>query len=358
MIHEIKIKKEDIKPLIYFIITMFQQDNTHRQGTSSKSDLIGGFIDRWINKIPEDIIFNKSLLLEKSYSVVNDYFIYGSKSEKNAPDILGLKEKEGDKLVKFAEYDGNKWMQIDGKPHIEIKTFRKRQNLISVRDTQLDDDNYYMFIESNIDLDYLINLFDISIFNDEVLEKIKMSNLFIKENPQDIILQPQKIILDETDNIGTLKILRVIKGVDYRKRSTLCHSGENVYYLKDIEKANRVTAANCNSYFKDVFKYNKETKMYSATWQDTKMIDIYAENIEGLKILKKNKKSFYCETDKECSIYNFKLDANTLYKVELEIFERSSKWNEYVALKNQFSVSLDKTQELIELFDKLYNSIK
>lgn len=351
MRNEINISKEDVKPLIYFIIAMFQQENTHRQGTSAKSDLIGGFIDRWINKIPEDIIFNKYLLLNKPYSVVNDYFVYGPQSEKNAPDILGL--RVGEKIVRFAEYDKNKWVQIEGMPHIEIKTFRKNQKLVSVRDTQLNDDDYYMFIESDIAVDYLVNLFDLNCFDDEVRKKIQMNNCFIKENSEGILLQPPKIITNEIDTLGTLNIITIIKGSDFRKRATICNPGEDVYYLKNIEEVKKVTRPNCDCYFKDVFKYDHRIDMYIVTWESLKTIAMYAENIKRLKILKKNKKSFYCKTTDECSIYNFKLKANTLYKVDLEIFERNSKWNEYVALKNQFSDCLDKTEELITLFDKI-----
>ena len=61
----IEITKEDLYPLLYFIVEMYQAETSHRQGTSSKSDFIGGFIDRWINKLPENLIFNKLILLNK-----------------------------------------------------------------------------------------------------------------------------------------------------------------------------------------------------------------------------------------------------------------------------------------------------
>lgn len=69
----IQVSKSYILPLMYFIISKFQDENVHMQGISSKSDLIGGYIDRWINKLPENLIFNKFLLKDKSYSVINDY---------------------------------------------------------------------------------------------------------------------------------------------------------------------------------------------------------------------------------------------------------------------------------------------
>jgi len=345
------IKKEDIKPLLYFIIAMFQQENTHRQGTSAKSDLIGGFIDRWINKIPEDMIFNKFLLKDKPYSAINDYFVYGAQSEKNAPDILGL--KLNDRIIKFAEYDSNKWVRIAGMPHIEIKTFRKNQKLVSVRDTQLKDDDYYMFIEADFAVDYLVAMFEDECFNEQIREKIQMDCTFIKENSSGVLLQPPKINKNKDDMLGTLAVLTVIKGSDFKKKATLCESSEDVYYLKNIEEASRVTSPNRDCYFNDMFLYNPDIDMYNTTWNGSKTISMYATNVKKLKILKVNKKNFYCRPEENCSIYNFKLEANKLYKVDIEIFERSSKWNEYVALKNQFTDEMDRTSELIALFDAL-----
>ena len=120
--------------------------------------MLGGYIDRWINKIPENLLFNNLLLKDKNYKVINDYFIYGAKSDKNAPDILGLKANGN--ILKFAEFFDNTWVPVEGMPYIEVKSFRQNQKLVSVRETQLKDDNYYVFVESDFKPDYLISMFD------------------------------------------------------------------------------------------------------------------------------------------------------------------------------------------------------
>lgn len=353
---KIDVTKEDIKPLLYFIISMFQQETIHRQGTSSKSDLIGGFIDRWINKIPEDLIFRKHLLLNKNYSVINDYFVYGMKSKKNAPDILGLQIEN--QIIKFTEYDTNEWLQIEGMPHIEIKTFRKNQRLVSVRDTQLEDDNYYIFVESNFDNDYLIHLFDEQYLERETLDKITMSNQFIKDNSQQILIQPPKILIDNKESIGTLEIITIVRGSEFKKRATLCKEEENVFYLKNIVEVTSVRGGlEIPKKFNEIFQYNSETDMYEAEWEASKLIPIYAQNVNKLEILKINKKNFYCKSSKECQLYNYNLKAGVIYKVELEIFQRNSGWNEYVALKNQFPENINCEAQLLILLDEIANNI-
>ena len=156
---EVAISRSDILPLVYFIISMFQREKNHRQGISEKSDLIGGYIDRWINKLSENIIFNKVLLENKDYKVVNDYFIYGndknSRADKNAPDILGLKTNNGD-IIRFAEFNNKTWIKCSNMPYIEVKTYKTNQKLIVIRETQLQDDNFYVLVESNFAPDYLI----------------------------------------------------------------------------------------------------------------------------------------------------------------------------------------------------------
>ena len=60
----IKIHKEDLLKSIYFIIAKIQNQNSVAMpgALSSKGDLMGGIFDRWINTVPESIIFNKILL--------------------------------------------------------------------------------------------------------------------------------------------------------------------------------------------------------------------------------------------------------------------------------------------------------
>ena len=60
----VEIKKNDILKAIYFItaITQKQQGASMQGALSSKGDLMGGIFDRWINTVPEGILFNNIIL--------------------------------------------------------------------------------------------------------------------------------------------------------------------------------------------------------------------------------------------------------------------------------------------------------
>jgi hypothetical protein len=348
----IPVTKRDILPLIYFIVSMFQQENNHRQGTSSKSDMLGGYIDRWINKIPENLLFNNLLLKDKNYKVINDYFIYGAKSDKNAPDILGLKANGN--ILKFAEFFDNTWVPVEGMPYIEVKSFRQNQKLVSVRETQLKDDNYYVFVESDFKPDYLISMFDDSFFDKGILDSIRMSEQFIKSNNSGIITQTQPVSPFECGEIGSIGIITVIKGDDFRKRTTRCVEKENVYYVKEITIRERVTGSNADKRFDEMFEYNSTKGAYELSWNNKQLIPVVCDNPENIRIKKINKKSLIIETAGPCSIYDEQLEANRYYSIEIAEFERSSGWIEYVGLKNQYAGDVDRTEELLALLDYLY----
>jgi hypothetical protein len=100
--HSIIINKEDVIPFIYFVCSMAQRGKMYG-GISGKSDYMGGVFDRWINIIPEGVIFNKYFLpkIDKKLEVISDYYEYDPKKSGIAPDVLGI--KIGEKAVPFVE---------------------------------------------------------------------------------------------------------------------------------------------------------------------------------------------------------------------------------------------------------------
>ena len=61
---KIEIKRNDVLKAVYFITALTQkQHGSSMQGAlSSKGDLMGGIFDRWINTVPEGIVFNNIIL--------------------------------------------------------------------------------------------------------------------------------------------------------------------------------------------------------------------------------------------------------------------------------------------------------
>src|SRR3989344_5472033 len=90
--HEILITKQDVAPYIYFVCSMAQRGRMYG-GLSGKSDYIGGVFDRWINIIPESVIFNKYFLpkIADNLQVISDYYEYDPKKSGIAQVVLGEK---------------------------------------------------------------------------------------------------------------------------------------------------------------------------------------------------------------------------------------------------------------------------
>lgn len=353
MIQKVDIKIKDLLKLLYFIISKFEQDSSHRQGTSSKDDLIGGFIDRWINKLPESLIFNNLLFANKNYSVIPDYFIYNKNLAKNAPDVLGLKCRNG-KIIKFAEFIDNTWIAAEGMPYLEVKTNKKNQRLFGVRNSQLKREHYYIIVESDIKPNYLKSVFASNLFEENNLKSILMDNNFIKKDPANTIKQPSKIYpFDIDEQIGTLKVVNIIKGKDLLLLGNRCKEKEGIYYIKDIKEKDRITNPNSDEKFIKYFFYNEDNGLFEKTFNGKQIVRIKAKNAENIKIRKINKGSIYIETEGKCAIYDIPLKSGRKYKIEISLFDRSSSWVEHIAYKDS-DCNIDRTEELISLFDDIY----
>jgi hypothetical protein len=152
----IEITRDVLERMVYFVLLKYAGDPLHHQGTSAKRDLIGGYIERWLNRIAETTIFDH-LLEDKKYKAVSDFFLYKNDTEKIAPDILGLKLESG-KMIPFSKYKNGTWVMVPKMPRIEVKVVRKDQKLVGVRDNQFIND-FYVFVESDLEPNYLTALF-------------------------------------------------------------------------------------------------------------------------------------------------------------------------------------------------------
>lgn len=163
--HEILITKQDVAPYIYFVCSMAQRGRMYG-GLSGKSDYIGGVFDRWINIIPESVIFNKYFLpkIADNLEVISDYYEYDPKKSGIAPDVLGV--KIGTKAIPFVEYV-NKWRALNNAPQIEVKSFKKGQYMVSLRN-QSYDKKYLVMAETNLDSDYLLPFFEQTVTGEDI----------------------------------------------------------------------------------------------------------------------------------------------------------------------------------------------
>lgn len=355
----IDIKVEDLENIMYFILSMFDESEVHLQGTSSKGDLLGGYIDRWVNKIAEEVTFNELLLKNKNYKAVVDYFIYNSNNAKNNSDILGI--TNGSDLIKFTNFNYDKWEQIDGMPFIEVKTFRKSHKLCSIRIPQWDESHYYVFAETNFKNDYLKSYFKSEVFSDDIYENIHMEDEFIIDNSKNIIKQPKKISPYE-GYIGTMNLIGIFSGKQLKDYCTLCNSGispKYIYDIKELDPSHRVRGKyDIPIKIDEIEKPGKFISYVDGILKIENCVDMLVTNKDAIEVLKENLRSIYIKCNSNCKINQFELKEGSTYVIYFQTFDRSSSWDELVGYKEVFRSLQDSTNSLIEELDKIAESFE
>ena len=335
--HEILITKQDVAPYIYFVCSMAQRGRMYG-GLSGKSDYIGGVFDRWINIIPESVIFNKYFLpkIADNLEVISDYYEYDPKKSGIAPDVLGV--KIGTKAIPFVEYV-NKWRALNNAPQIEVKSFKKGQYMVSLRN-QSYDKKYLVMAETNLDSDYLLPFFEQTVIGEDIYNKLKMDdNVFIKENLNKDLSSVTKIKRDNT-NLGSLKLITVCLANDFMRYSNLCGEGGSPFYIKEINETRTPKTLPQTMTFSEWIN-KKIDNLYS--WKENKLdnnkkhtlIDVYVENADKIQVLKNSKSSITIYTISKAKINDTELEANKTYIIKFQLLDRSgAKSGEYFMHKS------------------------
>jgi hypothetical protein len=325
-VKKITINKQDVIPYIYFVCSMAQRGRMYG-GLSGKSDYIGGVFDRWINIIPESVIFNKYFLpkISDNLEVISDYYEYDPKKSGIAPDVLGI--KIGTKAIPFVEYQ-NKWRPLNNAPQIEVKSFKKGQYMVNLRN-QGYDKKYLVMVETNLDSDYLLPFFQQEVIDDNVYNKLKMDDsVFIKENLNKDLSSITKIKRDNTD-LGSLKLIIVCLANDFMKYSNLCNDGESPFYIKSINETLTPKTFPQTTPFSNWIN-KKIDSLYG--WKENrltnnkkhKLLDIYVENKNKIQVLKNSKSSITIYTTDKAKINDMELEKNKTYIIKFQLLDRSS----------------------------------
>jgi len=334
--NEIIINKQDVAPYIYFVCSMAQRGKMYG-GLSGKSDYIGGIFDRWINIIPESVIFNKYFLpkIAEKLEVISDYYEYNPKTSGIAPDVLGV--KIGTRAIPFVEYV-NKWHALNNAPQIEVKSFKKAQYMVSLRN-QGYDKQYLVMVETNLDSDYLLPFFEQIVTSEDIYNKLKMDDsAFIKNNENKDLSPVTKIKRDNT-NLGTLKLITVCLADDFMQYSNLCSGGESPFYIKEITETRTPRTLSQTTSFLDFVNKNKNN-LYS--WKENildnnqkhKLIDIYVENVGKIQFLKRSKSSITIYTTEKAKMNDTVLEAKKTYIIKFQLLDRSGNNGEYFMHKS------------------------
>lgn len=372
--NEISFNKEDILERIYFITKLVQnQKGTTMQGAlTSKSDSMGGIFDRFINTISDSLVFEKIIIpklnTDKEVHVVSDYYYY--KPSKNiagiAPDIFGI-IVDG-KQIPFTRFN-NKWEAVKGMPQIEVKTFKAKDQMISLRNQDYDDE-YLVLIDLNLRIDYLVPFLDATILNNALIQKMEMDDsVFIIEDKDSKITRVTPI--DYSSNtIGTLKLISITNATDFMKQTTLCKGNISVRRMKEInvrktkvvkgllhDKLN--TYANPSPRIKKLYEFNEKWKKKTNVGKNTALLDFSADKLDKIEICQYNVSSIVITALEEgCSFNGTALELGKQYTVSFETLDRSGNGGSEYFIQKQCAVYLNGLEDkLIQDLENVISSV-
>lgn len=372
---EITFNKDDIIERVYFITKLVQnQKSTTMQGAlTSKSDSMGGIFDRFINTLSDSLVFDKIILpqiqTDKEVSVISDYYYY--KPTKAiagiAPDIFGI--NVNGEQIPFTKFN-NKWEPADGMPQIEIKTFKAKDQMISLRNQDYDDE-YLVFVDLDLRIDYLVPFLDSNILNKDLIQKMQMNDSVFIIDDKDSKITKVTPIDYSSDNIGTLKLISVTNTIDFMQQATLCGGNISVRRMKEI-RVRKVNVksdllhdklslyANKSPRISELYEFNDLWRERYKIGNDVALLDFSADNIEKIEICKDNKNGIVITAlEKGCSFNGTTLEIGKQYTVSFETLNRSGNNGSEYFMQKQCAVYLNGIEkQLIDELENIINSVK
>ena len=358
---EFSVSNEMILNGAYWILMKFNADKFHRGLDSAKRDKFGGYLERWMNKVFEKPFFDALLKrYNKDYSVIYDDLIYKDVKLKTAPDVLGL--KTNDKIIPFGKYKET-WSHFKNMPKIEIKSYRHDHAVATTNVDQVAD--YYVFLNHNLDDDYLKTIFKDSFYENKNYQKItdnwRNLSVFYEGNSNILteVEKPKNILQN-----FNVRLLSIIKGEDWvnlskiakgavKESNRIKNAPEAPIVFKKIEENNSKTwhtnknplgKKNLNNMDLDKGKIKYLMPVFE-NFDETKSREVIAEITGSWKST-----IYFSKTEK------FKLNGKVYdkgdYKMLFDTFERTSGLDEHCALKDSLFV-FDKREDLISEFDKI-----
>lgn len=335
---EIEIKRDDIIPYVYFVCSLASESQTGMfGGLSLKSDYIGGIFDRWINIIPESIIFDKCILpivskrIDEKHEikVFSDFYKYDPRYVGIAPDVIGL--KTDNKVVPFVKYDDTSegkgyWVKQPDCPLIEVKSFKEKDYMISLRNQNYSG-KYLVMVSVKLSIDYLLPFFNKDLFTDSNIKILNMPNDFIISNKKGLLENTKSFSFDK-DNIGTLKLLSINTADDFMSISTKCFSGQSPRYFRNISER-KINKKNptvplkkvCSLQQSGLYKIND--KIFGTP--TIKTLDISISDIHSLEFVGNTKDKIVILSTKDgVEINGFQLKKGIQYNIEFGILDRSN----------------------------------
>lgn len=313
----------------------------------------------------------------QSAEIISDFYLYDPKTAGIAPDVIGIRTPND--TIPFAVFN-NKWVPVNNMPQIEVKTFKKAQKMISLRNQDYDG-KYLVMAESELRIDYLLPFFDASIFQDSIHSNLVMDDeTFIVSNSAGR-LQGIDTVNINNDEIGTITLLKVTTAEAFMDSATFCEGTVSVQYINGVEKKSKVPASASEEILLSEYCNKTEIGLYrfSDKWYEGytpenipyytkkssggasnaflyRTLDFYVDDIDSVSLIKKSNSSMYIRTNKSTRFNEFQLQENSIYKINFALLPRSSSTGtEYFMQKSLISHIGDYHKQLKNTLEVIIN---
>ena len=377
------VNKLDARKCLYFIAEMSQNiSDKGMYGTlAGKTDLMGGILDRWINTLCESVVFDKIILLDiwdpskPLPRVITDYYKYSPTQETTgiAPDVIGLQVDK--KVIPLAVFN-EKWVPVGDRPQIEVKSFKKNQQMVSLRD-QGYREKYLVMVETNFRVDYLLPLFEKDLLKYGVYEEMTMNDDIFLVSDSNHYISHLKEVDFKNDNLGSISLLSITTGKDFERISTYCEAGVSPIRITSIEEKDACKGANTNILMSQICSKNEfglysfDQNFYDGVDEEgipyllkgnkqrpCRYLDFYISDPNSVTIIKKNKSNIYIKTTNDVTINEYKLSANKIYLISFVDLPRDgSDSGEYFLQKSLMDFIPEHEEELKEKLKSLIESV-
>lgn len=370
MEEKIDVLKEDITPYVYFVCSMSQQ-STMFGALGGKSDFIGGIFDRWINIIPESLIFNKNILpkaikeakTNKSVRVYSDFFKYDPKIVGIAPDVFGL--LINNKIIPFIKYDDTQekkdyWVAQEGCPQIEVKSFKGKQYMVSLRDQHYGE-KFLVLVSMDLSTDYLLPFFDSSFITNQDIEKLKMPDEFIISNEKELLNQTEKVNFNK-GKLGTLELLKVTTAQRFKDVALKLDGGGIPRFFKDVVERKTYIKQERFKIQETLDKYcdlkNSGLYRFNSKWYELfntnkeKTLDLDIENVKSIQIINKTNDAITVLVLDNAVVNGYKLSKGKQYNINFGTFG-SVAGEEYFINKSVLNKLPDEENKLVNVLSTI-----
>lgn len=369
------ITKEDIAKRIYFITKLAQNYNgsTMQGALTSKSDSMGGIFDRFINTLSDTLVFDKIIFqkpafksLGKEIKTIEDFYYYKPTQAVAgiAPDIFGI--IVNGKTYPFTKFD-NKWKPVEGMPQIEVKTFKAKDQMISLRNQDYDNE-YLVLVDLDMRIDYLVPFLDKTILNSSLLNSMQMDDSsFIIKDDNNLIKRISEIDFSNKE-IGKLMLISITNASDFMHQSTLCNQRESIRRMKEIrERKTQIVKgllhipllqyASTSPRISCLYEFNLNWFSKMNIPASTKCLDFSADNIEHIEINKFNRKGIVVSAKQEgCSFNGTELIVGKQYSIDFEELDRSGNGGSEYFMQKECACHLTGLEDT--LINEIINIIK